>query len=117
MSSESKPKKERINPSAKERAAAVLSIWTERRRPSEVGREMGVNTTMISLWQQRALEGMLQALEPRSRPESQWRPPLSPKLEKLLTRETHRSAGKMQRLEKRLMALQEPKPTTPPKEK
>jgi hypothetical protein len=114
MSTEVKAKKERVNPSAQERAAAVLSIWTERRRPSEVSKELGVSSMMISVWQQRALEGMLRALEPRSRPESQWGPRLSPTLEKLLQRETARASGKLVRLEKRLLAVQEPKAASAP---
>src|SRR4051812_45312675 len=50
---------------AMERCQAVLSVWTERRKPTEVCREMKVPYALLSHWQDRALEGMLQALEPR----------------------------------------------------
>jgi transposase-like protein len=50
---------------AQDRCRAVLSVWTERRRPSDVCREMNIRTQTLDNWQNRALEGMLQALEPR----------------------------------------------------
>ena len=42
-------------------------------------------------------------------------PALSPKLERLLARQTLRQKGRMAKLEKRLAKLQEPKPSTPTK--
>jgi len=115
MTTETKPKKERIEHSAPQRVEAVLSVWTERRRPSEVCQELGINTMLLGMWQDRALEGMLRALEPRSRPESQRGPSLSPKLEKLLTRKTQTGEGKLTRLERRLAKLNEEKgPSTKP---
>lgn len=54
-----------LNYGAMEKCRAVLSIWTERRKPSEVCRELSVPWMVLSQWQKRAMEGMLQALEPR----------------------------------------------------
>ena len=50
---------------AKEKCRAVLSVWTERRKQGEVCRELGVTWTVLSQWQERAMEGMLLALQPR----------------------------------------------------
>jgi hypothetical protein len=50
---------------ASEKAQAVLAIWTERVKTAEVMKTMGVTYMMLQQWQERALEGMLQALEPR----------------------------------------------------
>src|SRR5512139_2553357 len=50
---------------AEEKCRAVLSVWTERRKPGEVCREMGVPWSVLNHWQERAMEGMLLALQPR----------------------------------------------------
>jgi transposase-like protein len=53
------------NYSAQEKAQAVLSVWTERASASEVCRQLRVSWITVQQWQERAMEGMLQALEPR----------------------------------------------------
>ena len=50
---------------AMEKAQAVLAIWTDRCRPTDVCREMKITAMTLHQWQQRAMEGMLQALESR----------------------------------------------------
>lgn len=60
-----KPRPVLPNYSAQEKAQAILRVWTERCKPSEVCREMNVNWITFEQWQRRAMEGMLQALEPR----------------------------------------------------
>ena len=50
---------------AQEKRQAVLTLWTERRKPGEVCREMGVAWGVFQQWQDRAMEGMLLALQPR----------------------------------------------------
>ena len=50
---------------AAEKAQAVLAIWTERVKTAEVMKTMGVTYLTLQQWQERAMEGMLQALEPR----------------------------------------------------
>ena len=53
------------NYSAQDKAQAVLSVWTERASASEVCRQLHVSWITVQQWQERAMEGMLQALEPR----------------------------------------------------
>ena len=109
MNTETKPKKEPTVHSASQRVTAVLSVWTERRRPSEVCQEMGINAALLGQWQDRALEAMMRSLEPRSRPQPQRGPALTPKLERLLARQEQAQQGKLTRLDRRLAKLQEGK--------
>jgi len=53
------------NFSASQKVQAVLAVWTERAKPAEVIRELKINWMVLQHWQQRAMEGMLQALEGR----------------------------------------------------
>jgi transposase-like protein len=95
------------NYSAQQKAEAVLSVWSERRGPSEVCREMGVAWTILNQWQQRALEGMLQALEPRVSLDKG--PALSPRLRQMLQKKA--SSFPLQKLQQRLKSAQQgPKP-------
>ena len=87
---------------AEERCRAVLSVWTERRKPGEVCRELGVTWTLLSQWQSRAMEGMLLALQPRAHVEKAVA--LSPRLAVLL--ELKSKGGTMKGLERRLARLQ-----------
>lgn len=99
---------------APQRVQAVLAVWTERRRPVEVCRELAITEKLLSHWEQRALSGMLKALESQTRLEGG--PALSPKLERLLAQQAARHAGRLARLDKRLTKLQEPKAVpSPPK--
>jgi hypothetical protein len=50
---------------APEKVQAVLAVWTERCKPAEVCRQLNINWITFNQWQQRAMEGMLQALENR----------------------------------------------------
>ena len=50
---------------AMDKCKAVLSVWTEKRKPSQICKELGIKWTILMHWQNRAMEGMLQALEPR----------------------------------------------------
>ena len=105
-------KKEPVPLTAQQRVQAVLSIWTERRRPMEVCQELAITLKVLSQWETRALSGMLQALEAQTRREAG--PALSPKLERLLARQALQQKGRMAKLEKRLAKLQEPKAPPPP---
>lgn len=94
---------------AMEKCRAVLSVWTERRKPAEVCRELSIPWMMLSHWQKRAMEGMLQALEPRVNLDKG--PVLSPRLQAMLERKrlsllTTTAQGK---LENRLLKVQETK--------
>jgi hypothetical protein len=77
-------------------------VWTEKRKPGEVCRELGVGWTVLSQWQARAMEGMLLALQPRIPVEK--RVALSPRLAVLLERNS--KGGSMKGLERRLARLQ-----------
>ena len=50
---------------AAEKVQAILAVWTERVKPKEVMRAMGISYPVLQQWQDRAMEGMLQALESR----------------------------------------------------
>src|SRR5512136_370111 len=87
---------------AKEKCRAVLSIWTERRKPGEVCRELGIAWTVLNQWQERAMEGMLVALQPRAAVDKAVA--LNSRLAVLLERKS--KGGTMKELERRLARLQ-----------
>jgi hypothetical protein len=93
--------------SAVERTKAVLSVWAERRKPSEICRSLNVKWAVLRNWEDRALQGMLQALEPRMRKDRA--PALSNRLEKLLGKKTEQGEALKSRLHARLTSLQESK--------
>ena len=118
MTMEIKPKKEQKVYNAHQRAQAVLAIWTERRRPAEVCRQMGITSTLLLQWQERAMAGMMEALQPRCRSEQQMGPALTGKLERLLARQALLADGKQAKLEKRLAKMaMESTASAPVKEK
>ena len=88
---------------AEEKCRAVLSVWTERRKPGEVCRELGVAWTVLNQWQERAMEGMLLALTASG---LRWRKAvaLNSRLAVLLERKS--KGGAMKGLERRLARLQ-----------
>jgi transposase-like protein len=109
MKQPKKPKRGRGQPSghrAVEKAQAVLAIWTERVKTAEVMREMGVTYITLQQWQERAMEGMLQALE--SRVNLTDGGALSPRLKALL--EKRQLASGKEKLQERLERLQEVAP-------
>ena len=87
---------------AAEKCRAVLSVWTERRKPGEVCRELGVAWSLLNQWQERAMEGMLLALQPRVPVEKGVA--LNPRLAVLLERQS--KGGAMKGLDRRLARLQ-----------
>lgn len=89
--------------SAQDKCQAVLSLWTEKARPSDLCRELKVNYMVLNHWQERALEGMLQALT--TRVDLGTGSVLSPRLQALL--EKRQQATGVQRLEKRIERMQE----------
>jgi len=80
----------------------VLQVWTERCKRSEVCRELKINWTTFEQWQQRAMEGMLQALEPRVNLAKG--AALSPRLLSLLQK--RQSMAKAEKLSQRLEQIQ-----------
>jgi hypothetical protein len=79
---------------AQDKVQAVLAVWTERCKPAEVCRQLNIKWITFNQWQQRAMEGMLQALESRvnlSKGEA-----LSPRLQALLQqRQRTLTAGRL----------------------
>jgi transposase-like protein len=88
---------------AEQKCRAVLSVWTERRKIGEVCRELGVPWSLLNQWQDRAMEGMLLALQPRVPVEKGVA--LNPRLAVLLERKS--KGGAIKGLERRLAKLQE----------
>jgi hypothetical protein len=106
--SSTQPKKmlpQRPAPTALDKAQAVLALWTERCKGSEVCRQYQINWATLKSWEERAMEGMLQALEPQVRL-SQGQA-LSPRLRALLHKQ-QRSVD-VNRITHRLEQLQQNK--------
>jgi transposase-like protein len=70
--------------SAKEKAQAVLALWSGRRNPSALTRELDVPWAIINTWEKRALMGMLTALDPTWKQAEDAQPSLPSRLEKLI---------------------------------
>ena len=96
--------------SAAEKAQAVLAIWTERVKTVEVMKTLGVQYMTLQQWQERAMEGMLQALEPRVNLANG--AALSPRIRALLDKR-QQQIGK-EKLTRRLAELQEVAPEGKP---
>jgi transposase-like protein len=71
---------------AAEKCRAVLAVWTERRKASVLCRELGVSAPLFSQWQDRALSGILEALEPRGSRAGTEGPALPLQIKRLLDR-------------------------------
>lgn len=71
---------------AVDKCRAVLAVWTERKRAAMVCREMAVSAPLFSRWQDRALAGILEALEPRGTREGVPGPALPAPIKRLLDR-------------------------------
>ena len=100
-------KRQTMNYGALEKCRAVLLLWMERRKPAEICRELSIPWMVLAQWQKRAMEGMLQALEPRVNLDKG--PALSPRLQAMLEKKrlailTGTAQGK---LEKKLSKAQE----------
>ena len=84
-------KTERRRFTSAEKCRAVLALWTERSSGAELCKEQGTTWNMLNLWQEQAMEGMVQSLEPkRSAPCGNT--PLNPRLQGLLERKAARRA-------------------------
>ena len=99
---EERRRRKGLGHTAQEKCQAVLTLWTERRKPGEVCREMGVAWGVLQQWQDRAMEGMLLALQPRVQVEK--KVALSSRLAVLLEKKSQ--AGMMRGLDRRLKNLQ-----------
>lgn len=89
----------------REQCRAVLAVWTEKRSVNELCRELGVTRKVMELWQDRAMEGMLKALQPREGREEEKGTALNPRMKRLLERKAMEQEGRLPRLAKRLASV------------
>lgn len=101
-----------------EKCRAVLAVWTERKKGSDICREMSISGALLNQWQERAMEGLLEALEPRGPRQSAGGSALGNKVRKLLERKSREldltvivRGGKpeMPKLERKLQRMLEEK--------
>lgn len=102
VKAEGKAKKEQATHSARERCEAVLAVWMERRRPAQVCRKLSISEGILLNWQDRALRGMLEALEPRTKIGDSEGPWLPSKLVKKLGRQAAQREARQTKLARRL---------------
>jgi len=102
LGGEERRRRRGLGHTAQEKCQAVLTLWTERRKPGEICREMGVAWGVLQQWQDRAMEGMLLALQPRVQVERGVA--LSPRLAVLLEKKSQTEL--MRGLDRRLKKLQ-----------
>ena len=87
---------------ADQKVQAVLAAWTEKLSQSEICRQLEINYVTFQSWQNRAMEGMLQALENNVRLTDG--AILSPRLRKLMEK---RRGSPEPRLDQRLRKIQQ----------
>jgi transposase-like protein len=95
--------------SAEQKAQAVLAAWTEKVSQSEICRQMQINYVTFQNWQDRAMEGMLRALDNQMRLEDT--SVLSPRLRKIMERGRRAPED---RLGRRLLQIQQERDNNPP---
>ena len=71
---------------AVEKCRAVLGVWLERQPAGTICQELGIGASLLCQWQDRAIWGMLEALEPRRGREGQSGPALPAQVKRLLDR-------------------------------
>lgn len=103
------PKNERKKPkrvfTAREKCEAVLSVWSERRKPAEVCRELEIPWQLLENWQTTAMKGMMRSLDSRRTPDGERPALLSPRMEKLLVK-ADAVVSRRSRAEARLASIQ-----------
>ena len=93
MTTQEEPKAERYG--AQEKCRAVLAMWSERKKASVLCRELAISQALLWQWQDRALSGMLAALEPKGgREGSVMGPALAPQVRRLLERKVREREGR-----------------------
>ena len=102
-----RPQPSRPSYTATEKVQAILAVWTERCAPTEVCRQLQIPWITFNQWQQRAMTGMLQALEPRT----VLHQALSPRLQRLLQK--RQQSATLEKLTKRLEQLPPSKLASP----
>ena len=102
---------------AVEKCRAVLAVWTERKKATALCRELQVSDSVFWHWQERALSGMLEALEPRSTREAEQGPALPAQIKRLLDRKVRarelQSLGRSANWRSRPVKIRAPAQTPP----
>jgi hypothetical protein len=93
--------------SAVEKAKAVLSVWAERRKPTEACKELGINWALLNYWQTRALAGMLKGLESRNGTDKKAIPAIGKRLQNLLKKNMTQREKTREKLDNRLNMIQQ----------
>jgi len=99
---------------AADKCRAVLAVWMERKKASVLCREMGVSGSLLCQWQDRAVSGMLEALEPRGTREAIEGPALPAQFKRLLDRKAR--ARELQSLGRNVAWRSRPAKTRPVQE-
>jgi transposase-like protein len=98
-----RPRTRNVAWTAAQKAEAVLKVWAQASTPSRICREMNITWTILNHWQQRAMEGMLQALEPYVQLDKGQA--LSPRLQELIRKRSsipkEKLTARLRRLEKK----------------
>jgi hypothetical protein len=80
---ETKARRSRVY-SAREKTQAVLALWSGRRSPAALTKELEVPWGLLNTWEKRALAGMLTALDPNWKQAEEGQPSLPRRVEKLI---------------------------------
>lgn len=101
--------------SALEQCRAVLLVWSERKSATEVCRALKISNGLLSVWQERAMEGMLAAVEPREGREIPEKgPALSGQLKRLLEKKVSEREGLIRRTGRLARLTGKSQPAGPP---
>lgn len=91
--------------SAMEQCRAVLLLWSERKSAADICRELKIGGSLLALWQEKAMEGLISSLTPREgREVAEKGPALSVRLKRLLEKKTGEQDGQ-KRAQARLAGL------------
>jgi transposase-like protein len=89
--------------SSEQKTRAVLEVWTESRKPAQIARELEITTTLLDLWQKRAMKAIMTAMEPREGdPDKE--ATLSARVERMISRQSRNRPAS--RLARRLGSVQ-----------
>ena len=86
-----------------QKITAVLSVWTEKRTPSQMCRELSISSSLLNQWQNQAMAAMVTALSPKRPGQSK---SLNPRLNRLIEKNLGDPTLKLQ---KRLRTIERAK--------
>lgn len=86
-----------------QKITAVLSVWTEKRTPSQMCRELSISSSLLNQWQNQAMAAMVTALSPKRPGQSK---SLNPRLNRLIEKNLPDPTLKLQ---KRLRTIERAK--------